>query len=171
MELTIRKGTVADTEQFIRLLDTVREAMEHKEWFYLDPHGFVREMMKTGKMELWVAMDGERMAAAFDILRPGLDEYNYGYDLNLTKEQLLRVINMDSAAVLPEYRGLGLQRKLIAMGEEQLRREGKRILLCTVHPDNRFSLDNVLKQGYQIQKKLDKYGSVRYLLRKDLGSI
>ena len=124
--------------------------------------------MKTGKMELWVAMDGDRMAADFDILRPGLDDYNYGYDLNFTQEQLLRVINMDSAAVLPEYRGLGLQRKLIAMGEEQLRREGEHILLCTVHPDNRFSLDNVLKQGYQIQRKLDKYGSVRYLLRKDL---
>ena len=168
MALTIRKGTASDTEQFIQLLDTVRESMEYKEWFYLDPHDFVREAMKNGKMELWVAMDGDRMAAAFDILRPGLDAYNYGYDLNFTQEQLLRVINMDSAAVLPEYRGLGLQRKLIAMGEEQLRREGEHILLCTVHPDNRFSLDNVLKQGYQIQRKLDKYGSVRYLLRKDL---
>ena len=168
MALTIRKGTASDTEQFIQLLDTVRESMDHKEWLYLDPHDFVREAMKTGKMELWVAMDGDRMAAAFDILRPGLDDYNYGYDLNFTQEQLLRVINMDSAAVLPEYRGLGLQRKLIAMGEEQLRREGEHILLCTVHPDNRFSLDNVLKQGYQIQRKLDKYGSVRYLLRKDL---
>lgn len=168
MELTIRKGTAADTEQFLALLDAVRENMEHKEWFYLDPHDFVREMMKKGKMELWVAMDGERMAAAFDILRPGLDDYNYGYDLDFTQEQLLQVINMDSAAVLPEYRGLGLQRKLVAMAEEQLHREGAYILLCTVHPDNRFSLNNVLKQGYQIQKKLEKYGSVRYLLRKDL---
>lgn len=168
MALTIRKGTASDTEQFIQLLDTVRESMDHKEWFYLDTHEFVREAMETGKMELWVAMDGDRMVAAFDILRPGLDVYNYGYDLNFTQEQLLRVINMDSAAVLPEFRGLGLQRKLITMGEEQLRREGEHILLCTVHPDNRFSLDNVLKQGYQIQRKLDKYGSVRYLLRKDL---
>lgn len=167
MSIEIRKGNREDTENFICLLQEVRESMEYKEWFYLDPPEDVRIMMANGTMELWVAMDGDRMAAAFDILRPGLEEYNYGYDLDFSEEELMRVINMDSAAVRPDYRGQGLQRKLIQCAEEQLSREGKRILLCTVHPDNRFSLQNVLAQGYTIQKKLPKYGSVRYLLRKD----
>ena len=63
---------------------------------------------------------------------------------------------------------MGLQRKLLEEAESWIRQEGKQILLCTVHPDNYFSLSNVLKQGYTIQKKLEKYGSIRYLLRKDI---
>ena len=168
MNLVIRKGNKEDIEQFNDLLRFVRDSMEHKEWFYLDPPEQVLSMMEEGIMDLWVAMDGKKMVAAFDLLRPGEREFNYGYDLVLTEEELPLVINMDSAAVHPEYRGLGLQQRLIQCAEEMLSKEGRRILLCTVHPDNRFSLQNVLKQGYTIQKKMEKYDSVRYFLRKDI---
>lgn len=168
MAVTIRKGTISDTDAFITLLEEVRQQMEHKEWFYLDPPEFVREQMENGSMQLWVAMDGDRMAGALNILLPGMAEYNYGYDLNFDAADLMQVVNMDSAAVYPQYRGHGLQKKLLQAAEEETQRNGMRILLCTVHPDNQFSLQNVLKQGYEIQKKLEKYGSVRYLLRKDI---
>ena len=168
MEIQIRKGNCEDTEQFLRLLQEVRENMEHREWFYLDPPEEVRERMAKGILELWVAMDGDKMAAALDILRPGLEEYNYGYDLDFSKEDLLRVINMDSAAVHPDYRGRGLQRRLIQQAEKQLQEEGDHILLCTVHPDNHFSLRNVLSQGYEIRKRDCKYGSVRFFLQKNI---
>ena len=102
MNIIIRQGTPADTESFIQLLDNVRERMEHKEWFYLDPPEFVRAKMEQGTMLLWVAMDGDKLAGALDILVPGEAEYNYGYDLGLSTEDLSRVVNMDSAAVYPE---------------------------------------------------------------------
>lgn len=168
MNIEIRKGDRNDTENFIKLLYDVQAAMPHKEWFYLDPPEEIREMMADGTMRLWVAMDGERLAGAFDILIPGLDEYNYGYDLGFGEEELLRVINMDTAAVHPDYRGQGLQKRLMQAAEKEICRMGQRILLCTVHPDNQFSLQNVLKQGYAVQKREEKYGSIRYVLRKDL---
>lgn len=166
--MEIRKGNLSDTEKFIKLLQDVRDAMPHKEWFYLDPPEEVREMMADGTMQLWVAMDGNRMAGAFDILIPGTQEFNYGYDLDFGEEALLRVINMDTAAVHPDYRGQGLQRQLMQTAEKEISKMGSRILLCTVHPGNSFSLKNVLEQGYTIQKELPKYGSVRYILRRDL---
>lgn len=167
MDITIRKGSSGDLEAFITLLANVREQMEHKEWFYLDSPEDVRTMMEQGIMELWVAEDQGKPVGFFDLLRPGLESFNYGYDLGFSKEELLRVVNMDSAAVHPDYRGLGLQGRLLEAAHRQLREEGNRILLCTVHPENRFSLNNVLKLGYTIQKKLEKYDSVRYILRKD----
>ncbi len=168
MELMIRKGTVEDIENVIQLFQIIREEMEHKEWFYLDPPEDIREMMKNGTMQLWVAMDRERIIGAFDLLIPGMEPYNYGYDLNFSQDELRKAVNMDTAAVHPDYRGMGLQRKLVRMGETSLAGTGHRILLCTVHPENRFSLQNVLKQGYEIQKETAMYGSVRYILRKDI---
>lgn len=168
MAIEIRKGTLRDTEDFIHLLQIVREGMENKAWFYLDPPQDVRDMMTDGTMQLWVAMDGNRLAAAFDILVPGFESFNYGYDLGLSKEELLRVVNMDTVAVHPDYRGLGLQNSLMQKAEAEIRKRGNRILLCTVHPENTFSLNNILCQGYTIEAELPKYGSVRYVLRKDI---
>lgn len=167
--ITIRKGTSQDTEPFIELMALVRQNMDHKEWLYLDAPDDVREMMKDGSMSLWVAVDGERVIGAFDILIPQLETYNYGYSIGLTNEELLQVVNMDTAVVHPDYRGMGLQKCLMRCAEEELVKSGKHILMCTVHPDNRFSLNNVLSQGYAICKTVPMYGSVRHVLRKNIG--
>ena len=103
MELSFRKGRICDTGLYVQFLETVRAAMPNKEWFYLDPPELIREMMEDGTMELWVAMDGTRMAAAFHILHPGLASYNYGYDLEFSEEDLQLVVHMDSSAVHPDH--------------------------------------------------------------------
>ena len=53
MELNFRKGTMADTENFIQFLEEVKAAMPQQDWFYLDPPETVRELMADGTMELW----------------------------------------------------------------------------------------------------------------------
>ena len=168
MEITIRKGTASDIDGFVDLLHRVHAAMTEKEWFYIDSPEEIRQQMESGIMELWLAMDGDRVVGAFDLLVPGLRDCNYGYELGFSEEELRKVVNMDSAAVDPDYRGLGLQLKLLNVAEAWLKEQGSRILLCTVHPDNRFSLQNVQSLGYGIQKKVAIYGSVRYVLRKNI---
>lgn len=168
MGLTFRKGTVADAENLVCFLERVRAEMTHPEWFYLDPPDLVREMLEDGTMTLWLAEEKHRIAAVFDILQPALKDYNYGYDLNLREDELLQVVHMDTAAVHPDYRGSGLQGQMVRMAEQELSGKGRRILLTTVHPENKYSLNNMLKQGYVIQKQVEKYGSRRYVLRKDI---
>ena len=168
MAIEIRKGSLADTEDFLELLHLAQDTMPHPEWFFLDPDDDVREMMACGSMQLWLAMDGDRVAGVFDYITPGLAPFNYGYDLGLAEEELLRVINMDSAAVHPEYRGQRLQQRLMEAVQREIAAMGSRILLCTIHPDNVYSLNNALQQGYRIMDKREKYNSVRYFLRKDV---
>lgn len=168
MDFQFRKGTPEDTEAFLLFLDEVKAGMSQKDWFYLDPADAVRRMMTDGTMEFWLAFHEEKLAAVFSILFPGLQSYNYGYDLELSEEELLQVVHMDTAAVHPDYRGFGLQGRMVQLAEQELAGTGKRILLSTVHPENKFSLNNMLKQKYEIQKRVGKYGSERLILRKNI---
>ena len=168
MNLTFRKGTPEDANLFVQFLEEIKSEMQRKDWLYLDPPELVQEMMSEGILELWLAMDDDRIAAVFSVLYPGLATENYGYDLGFTEEELLQVVHMDTAAVHGNYRGMGLQRQMAAMAEKELSGQSGKILLCTVHPENQFSLHNMMKQGYEIQKRLEKYGSERLILRKNI---
>lgn len=165
--MNIRKGSLADAETFIAFLKEVRAGMEHKDWLYMDPTEEIQHMIMDGSHEFWMAYDDGTLAAVFSVVHPGLSEMNYGYDLELTREELLRVVNMDTIAVHPKYRGRGLRFSLMQHAENDVCSYEDKILLCTVHPDNQFSLKNILGLGYTIQRKLEKYNSVRYILRKD----
>ena len=165
MEITIRKGTPDEVEVFLTFTHEVQDAMADTAWFALDPDEELRELTEDGSMEFWMAEAGDRLAAVFSIICPGLRDFNLGCEIGLTEAELLRVTHMDTAAVHPDFRGRGLQRKMMFEAEKAL---NGRILLCTIHPDNRFSLQNALILGYRIEKRVARYGSVRYILRKDI---
>ena len=164
LDIQIRKGSLSELEDFIRLTHRVQAGMDRTEWFAIDPDEETRELARTGDLQFWAAEAEGRMAGVFSTIRPGLREFNLGYELAMTAPELERVIHMDTAAVDPDFRGQGIQRRLISCAEEEL--QGK-ILLCTIHPDNRYSLQNMQKLGYSIEKKVARYGSIRYILRKD----
>ena len=166
--ITIRKGTIRDTEPLIELMIHVLKNMDHKEWLFLDSPDEIRKMMSDGTMSLWVATEAEQIVGAFDVLYPGLKPFNYGYTIDLSNEELLQVVNMDTVVVHPDYRGRGLQQRLMQSAEAEIAQLGKRILMCTVHPENRYSLNNVLSQGYTICRTMPMYGSVRHVLKKNI---
>ena len=166
--MIFRKGTPEDAALFANFLDEIKSEMQQKDWLYLDPPELVHAMLTDGIMELWLAMDESKVAAVFSVLRPGLESYNYGYDLDFSEQELLKVVHMDTSAVHKDYRGLGLQGRMVQIAEKSLEGQGSKILMSTVHPDNQFSLNNMLRQGYEIQQRVEKYGSERFILRKNI---
>lgn len=100
---------------------------------------------------------------------------------------LASVCEADSVAILPEWRGLGLQRELQKLGEDEARRRKCRYMIATVHPRNERSLRNFCREGYAIEARVSievpedrvlRDGQVasnhlitveRYVVRKDLA--
>ena len=64
------------------------------------------------------------------------------------------------------YRGNGLQVRLGKMLEDRAKECGVKLLCSTVSPDNEYSRNNMLKLGYTINSRHEKYGSVRDLFYK-----
>jgi ribosomal protein S18 acetylase RimI-like enzyme len=171
MEFTIEKAKPQDADAIADVIRQVYEAMEHKEWYVADNAEYTSRILSTGAGIGYLAREKESGAIAGILLVtiPGDAPENLGNDIGFTLEQRLATAHMESAAVLDAYRGNHLQYRLMQTAEAELAREGWRYLMCTVHPENRFSRGNVERQGYRLMKIKEKYGGcLRGIFLKEL---
>ena len=96
----------------------------------------------------------------------GLEKSNYGYDIGLKDDELLKVGQIESTIVLPEYRGNKLQKKICEILEEIGKNNGTPIMMATASPYNQFSLKTFLDLGYEIVKEKLKYGGLKRCILK-----
>lgn len=88
--------------------------------------------------------------------------------LGVPREEWEHWANADSAVVHPDWRGNGLQRKLLEAALS-LVRPGIVGIGATVSPENQYSLNNALACGFVIADRREMYGGYdRYLLKKML---
>lgn len=99
---------------------------------------------------------------------PLADSPNFGVDHALNGETLSLVAHIDGCVVADSARGRGLQRALIRYRMAEAERQGRSIFLSTAAPGNRASLANLLACGLTIRGLADKFGGVRFLLRRDV---
>lgn len=171
MEFQIERAEVSDYQVMAEVIRQVYEAMERKEWYVADNEEYTYRMLSEGTGIGYKAVEvstGE-IGGIFMATLPGDTASNLGNDIGFSKEQRLVTAHMDSVAILPKYRGNHLQYRLMQEAERELREMGYRYLMCTVHPENRFSKENVLRQGYRVMKTTEKYGGyLRDILLKEL---
>lgn len=171
MEFIIQKAELHQAPAIALVIREAYLALEHKEWYVADDTSYIENLLGQNKGLGYVARetDSGSIAGIFLAAFPGTDPKNLGYDLGFSKEKLSLAAHMDSAAVLPQYRGHHLQYRLMQEAEKELRKMGYRYLLCTVHPDNHFSKNTILRQGYQVIATKEKYGGhLRDILLKEL---
>ena len=169
----IQKADPTEAPELYRLMRTVWERLENKdlfavegmdlEWFrkFLDPRrGFcVTARSETGEL-----------AGILMVCRPMEDDDNLGLDVGMTSEQRLRVVHMETAAVLPEHRGHDLERRMLAFAEEKLQGTDTRYLMATISPFNPPSLRAAERLGYQVLLTKEKYGGhLRHILIKGIN--
>lgn len=171
MDFIIEKALPSDYQLFADIIQSVWEGMPQKEWFMADNAEYTYHMLTSGQGIGYKAIETatKEVAGTFMATIPGLKEDNLGYDVGLSKEQLLQVAHMDSVAILPPFRGQKLQYRLMQKAEQDLKQKGIHYLLCTVHPDNCYSRNNVLRQGYHVVTQKEKYGgNIRDILMKQI---
>lgn len=169
--IKIEKLSVNDAPQVMNLIQTVHDNMENKEWYAIDDVDFYAHFLEDGKGVGYKAVDTEKdaLAGIFIALIPDKMELNLGYDAGLSEEECKKVAVMDTAAVLPEYRGQKLQYRLMQAAEADLRELGFKYLTGTIHPNNQYSLHNAMIQGYKVVNTKEKYGGfLRHIVLKNL---
>ena len=111
LPIRLRRCGPADAAAFFALQNEVRAAMPHPEQFVPDTleniTAYLREDLCIG------AYDGERLGAYFILRYCGRSTHNYAAFLGVPREEWEHWANADSAVVHPDWRGNGLQRKLL----------------------------------------------------------
>lgn len=161
-------------QEAVKIVEEVNEQMRQKSWFVAESYEEFDRWMKEEKGILYLAEDEQtsEVGGIFFVILPGMDEENLGHDIDMQGEELMRCAMMDTVAVLPEFRGNHLQHDLMQMAEHDLIKMGYHYLLCTVHPENRFSRENVRSQGYERMLTKEKYGGyLRDIWMKKITSI
>ncbi len=168
-DFTIRIAEPSDIGSVHSIMTTARSSMKEPELYVPDTPEFISRHIQDCGFTL-LALYGT-LPAGFLIVRiPGEERDNLGYDLGFSKQELSLAAHMESAAVLPEYQGNRLQRRLISSAEAILSSRGYQYALATVSPKNFYSLRNMLACGYRIAKTTTKYGGLeRHILLKSLG--
>ena len=165
----------ADVDSIYKIMTAAKARLENPDWYCIDTPEYIRSYISPGfsstknqGFTLKALVNGT--IAGFLIVRcPGAEPDNLGSFLDFTPQQLEQTVHMESAAVLPAFRGRSLQKKLLARAEDIVRGSGGRYLMATVHPENRSSLNNFLKLGYETAATLTMYGGLpRHILLKRL---
>ena len=180
MEFDIIRAVPEDVPELARIMESVAAGMNNPEWFIQDDFAYITEhvghvpVVGTDQGFILKAVargDGQdKIAGFFMVAFPGIAEKNLGHHIGLEEKDLLRVAHMDSVVILPQFRGHGLQYKLIGKAEEVIAAETDyHILMATVHPDNKYSLNNVMAHGYEVAAEALKYGGYRrYIMKKEI---
>ena len=161
-EITIRMADPADVSDIMDIMTAAHRAMAEPSAYITDDAAYVAAHIREDGFTLMAEVDGVP-AGFFLVCVPGFSENNLGYYLDFSETELLKVAMMDSAAVRPEFQGLGIMGRMFRRAVELTEGEYP-FLLGTVAPENMPSRRNFENCGFSVLKTVVKPGGLRRLL-------
>lgn len=164
--MELRRCNLSDLEAVIELNETVYAALPNKSVLRHNSPEMIASCMEDPNVTLGI-WEGDTLIAIGMLYVPQCLEEDHFHDLDLPGSY--KSANQKLFLVREGYRGLGLQRQLIREVESIAIARGYNLLCTTVAPNNIFSINNFLKEGYVYAKTEMKYsGLVRNLYYKIL---
>lgn len=166
----LRLATLDEAYVIWQIMDTCFQALEHKDYFFFDDLDYVKDILSGHGFGI-VACDADNHIIGNLLVKyPRLTEENLGHDVLLPTEELNKVLHMDSATVLPEHRGHGLEAKMISYAETLVDTSKYCYSFATVAPENLASLKSLERNGYEVMVTKEKYGRfLRNVMMKKLS--
>lgn len=178
-EYTMRLIDERELEEVVKLQQVVYDKLPNKQVLYIDTYDEMLADMKLGAKIIGVFNEEDKVIAYRYVGFPGLDDKNLGNDIHLPKNELDRVVHLETTVVHPDYRGNGLQSLTLEQMIPVVKELGYKHLLCTVSPQNYFSLFNIMKNGLKIKALKKKYEDIekgkeglwRFILHRNLEPV
>lgn len=164
---TFKKLDSTYIDKIMEFQEEILEGLEDKQLYApTDREDFYKYYKRISSI-IGCFTEKEEFIAMAVYIKNDYDEENYGYDIGLKGEELLKVGQIESTLVREEYRGNGLQRIMCEILEKEGSKTGATIMMATASPDNLYSLNTFKALGYEVVKEKIKYGGYkRFILKK-----
>ena len=155
--MQLRPCQLSDLQSVIDLNEAIYSALPDKSILRHNSPEMIASCIEEPNVTLGI-WEGDMLIAIGMLYVPQCIEEDHFHDLGLEGEY--KSANQKLFLVREGYRGLGLQRKLIREVEKIAMARGYNLLCTTVAPNNEFSINNFLKEGYVYAKTEEKYGGL-----------
>lgn len=142
-----------DLNDYLHLYDYVRNSMSHPIWLGTFEKSEIIDILSRGG-KIWLYYDGSQTVCSMFYIptnNASLKKHNVLSDENVTG-------SLGPIMVSPEYVGNGYQSKMMLELEKYCKSIGKKYIFTKAHCDNIYSINNMLKNGYEI---VDEYNNER----------
>lgn len=157
-------------DKIMELQSNIYEKLENRDFYACsDKEEFISTINGKGKIIGYISLKDNELIALSVYIEYEYDEHNYGYDIQMQGEELLKVGQLESMLVSEEYRGNKLQKIMGEILEKVCKDSGKKYICATVAPDNIYSINTFKDLDYKIVTEKLKYGGLRrYVLMKEV---
>ena len=155
--MELRQCQLSDLQVIIDLNETIYAALPDKSVLRHNSPEMIASCLEEPNVTLGI-WDGSVLVAIGMLYVPLCLEEDHFHDLDLQGDY--KSANQKLFLVRESYRGQGLQRRLIREVEKVAVARGFNLLCTTVAPNNDFSINNFLKEGYVYAKTEEKYGGL-----------
>lgn len=157
--------------KIMELQEMVVDGLEDKQLYVASNEEEFRDFIEgKGEVVGCVTLHGDELIAMGVYGNLKYEKSNYGYDLDFSGEELLKVGQIETTIVREDFRGNRLQKRLCEILEQVGKENNTPIITATASPYNKFSVNTFISLGYEIVKDKIKYGGLRrYVLMKDLN--
>lgn len=157
-------------DKIMELQSDIYEKLENKDFYACSTRDeFISTINGKGRIIGYISLKDDELIAMSVYIEYGYDEHNYGYDIEIQGEELLKVGQIESMLVSEKYRGNRLQKRMGKRLETIGISLGKKYICATVAPNNVYSLNTFKELEYNIMAEKLKYGGLRrYVLMKEL---
>ena len=168
-EVQYKRLSLDYLDKIMELQEIIMDILPDKQLYATSDREEFKEYIEGKGEIIGLVTNDDRLIAMGVYAKLGLGKTNYGYDIGLEGNDLLKVGQIESTVVLPEYRGNKLQMKMCKILEEIGKDKGTPIMMATASPYNKFSLNTFLDLGYEVVKEKLKYGGLkRCILKKTI---
>jgi GNAT superfamily N-acetyltransferase len=133
-----------DLDKYIEFREDVKKSMLHPEWLGDFSKDDLIKLLDTGS-KIWIYYDNDKPVCSMMLIpsdEKGLAKFNIDLDYHI-------VADYGPIFVNPKYQGNGLQYQMLLYLDNYIVEHGYKYAATTVHPDNIYCINNILKDGFE----------------------
>lgn len=151
-------------DEYIAFRDLVKKNMEYPEWLGDFSKDNLVNMLNNGS-KIWIFYKNNEPVASMMLIPSDEDALRkFGLDLNYRD-----VVDYGPMFVNPKYVGNKLQYQMLQKIDKYSKSLGYKYAVGTIHPDNKYSINNLLKAGFELKGTRTFKRGVRNIYLKEFN--